>query len=478
MKKRFSEYVKYDYKNNEEWFNPQVEWDTPLFIDSMLMKKTDIPEFQGSYQKIVDFFANCIVKLETGISDKEKREMLHFDEVKEANLGYSYDSNGGNGLTGKTAMNVLDNLKHFIDEDLFRVEDFATISLFDGRVSADRMSDMVLNITKNDFVKYSCRIAQENSFPIKKFNLKREFNFNTMKWVYEETNIPYIVDEDGKEIPVLLVPRKFLNNNLFWNSDDFIGWLYVNEKDFLKSILDYNLKKDLKANNKKILKEIISTGRSDILKRYSNVAVDLVPYDLELDKKSLNNTYEKAQLFYSEIRPNLIKIKYEPSKMPVIDIVELLVEDLKTNIIDQKGYTVIMPTKNRFIAETKISKFVQLLFQNRIKDAGFNIDISPETNSGHGPVDFKFSRGDDKVLLENKVGTNPKLLTCIDEGKQLHTYLKQEQCRDAYLLVFTCNSNQNNKVKELMNIAEKYRPIYNIIVEEIDCTWKDSASHR
>lgn len=478
MKKRYSEYVGHDYTNVDSWFNPQVEWDTPLFVEAMLMKNTNIPEFKNSYQKIVDFFSNAIVKVETGITEKEKKRMLYFDEVKEANLGYSYDSNGGNGLTGKTAMKVLDNLKQFIDEDLFKVQDFATISLFDGRVSADRMSDMVLNITKNDFINYSCRVARENNFPIKEFKLKREFNFKTMTWVYEFTNIPYIVNDEGREIPVLLIPRDFLGSHLYWNVDDFIGWLYVYEKDFVKSILDFNLKKDLKANSKNILKEIIKSGRSDILKRYSEAASNLSAYDLNIDKKSINNTYEKAQSFYSEIRPNLIKIKQDPSKMPVLEIVEFLVEELKSNIIDQKGYTVIMPTKNKFIAEPKISKFVQLIFQNRIKDAGFNIDISPETNSGHGPVDFKISRGDDKVLLENKVGTNPKLLSCIDEGKQLHAYLRQEQCTDAYLLVFTCNENQLKKVKELVGKAENYKSNYNIVVEDIDCSWKESASNR
>lgn len=478
MKKRYSEYVEYEYHDIDDWFNPEVEWDTPLFVEAMLMKNTRIPEFKNSYQKIVDFFSNAIVKVETGITEKEKKTMLYFDEVKEANLGYSYDSNGGNGLTGKTAMKVLDNLKHFIDEELFELQDFTTISLFDGRISADRMSDMVLNITKNDFINYSCRIALENNFPVKGFKLKREFDFNTMKWIYEETDIPYIVNDEGREIPVLLIPKEFLGSHLYWNIDDFIGWLYVSEKEFVKDILDFNLKKDLKANSKSILKEIIKSRRSDILKRYSDAATNLSAYDLKTDKKSLNDTYEKAQLFYSEIRPALIKIKQDPSKMPVLDIVELLVEELKTNIIDQKGYTVIMPTKNRFIAEPKISKFVQLIFQNRIKDAGFNIDISPETNSGHGPVDFKISRGDDKVLLENKVGTNPKLLSCIDDGKQLHTYLKQEQCKDAYLLVFTCNKNQFEKVKELTTTAEKYKSKYNIIVEDIDCSWKDSASNR
>ena len=45
MKKRYSEYVGYNYSKNDLWFNPLVEWDTTLFIDPMLLKRTKIPEF-------------------------------------------------------------------------------------------------------------------------------------------------------------------------------------------------------------------------------------------------------------------------------------------------------------------------------------------------------------------------------------------------------------------------------------------------
>ena len=37
-------------------------------------------------------------------------------------------------------------------------------------------------------------------------------------------------------------------------------------------------------------------------------------------------------------------------------------------------------------------------------------DVSPETNAGRGPVDFKISRGaSDKTLVEFKLASNPKL---------------------------------------------------------------------
>ena len=127
MKKRYSEYVGYSYTGTEEWFNPQVEWDTLLFIDPMLLKNTSIDEFKHSYKKLVEFFSKAIVKLESNIPESLKNSMVQFDEVREANLGFSYDSNIGSGLTGKTSISVLNNINRFIKKGLFGVENFLEI---------------------------------------------------------------------------------------------------------------------------------------------------------------------------------------------------------------------------------------------------------------------------------------------------------------------------------------------------------------
>lgn len=40
-----------------------------------------------------------------------------------------------------------------------------------------------------------------------------------------------------------------------------------------------------------------------------------------------------------------------------------------------------------------------------------NLDISPETDTGNGPIDFKISKGfNDKINIEMKLSTNTKLL--------------------------------------------------------------------
>lgn len=476
MKKRYSEYVGYKYSSGDEWFNPQIEWDTELFIDPLLLKSIQIPEFMGSYEKIVSYFSNALQKLEDiKIPTSLKENMVNFIEVKEANLGYSYDSNDGSGLTGKTALKVMKNLKKFVKQGLFDLQEFETIVIFDNQVDVDRISDMILNILKNNFIEYSLNIATKNKFPIKKFRQRTEFNFNTMNWEINNVDMPYIRNDEGREIPVLLIPKEILVSRLNLGEENFLNWLYDSQSEFLKEKFDYNIKKDLYKIKDEIKDNIVRHTRTDILKKFINDN-NGISYDIEKDPEFINSIYEIANELYAKNKSSLKNIDGKNDNIPVKDVVEILLSDLEHFMEDKKGYTSLFVSKNKFLSEPKISKIVHMIWEARIKDAGFNVDISPEVNSGHGPVDFKISRGEDKVLVENKVSTNPKLLECIDEDKQIHIYLKQEDCKLAYLLVFINKESDIEKINKLNQKASVYRKNYTILIKYIDCIDKKSAS--
>ena len=234
MKKRYSEYVNYNYSNKDKWFNPQVGWDTLLFIDPMLIKHTSIKELKNSYEKLVTFYSKAISYSQSAIPTNIIKHMFSFEEVSDANLGFSYDNNQGSGLTGKTALNVLNNLKKYVNSGLFGIEDFAEISLFDRNVSGDRITDMVLNILKDDFIEYSINVAQKNNFPIAKFRIKTSFNFNEMRWMSKTVDMPYIINEQGKMVRVLLIPKDFLVTTLYNNDENLMSWIYHNNIDYVK----------------------------------------------------------------------------------------------------------------------------------------------------------------------------------------------------------------------------------------------------
>ena len=232
MKKRFSEYVGYDYSGNEEWFNPLVEWDTPLFLDPMLLKTTKIKEFVGSYDKIVEFFKNAMIALDDReIPNKIKLEMLNFREVTEANLGYAYNSNRGKGLSGADSKKIIQNLKLLLRNGILELKNFEAVTIFDKNINVDKMSDMIINIVKECFINYSYRIASEYGFPTTKFKRKIEYNFEELRWDDIMVEMPYIVNDTGINTPIILVPKDFLVTQLNVNADGFISWLYDNHKN-------------------------------------------------------------------------------------------------------------------------------------------------------------------------------------------------------------------------------------------------------
>ena len=57
-----------------------------------------------------------------------------------------------------------------------------------------------------------------------------------------------------------------------------------------------------------------------------------------------------------------------------------------------------------------------------------DLDISPETNTGRSPVDFKISRGGDKTVIEIKLTSNKDCLHGFEV--QIEEYAKSEETED------------------------------------------------
>ena len=80
-----------------------------------------------------------------------------------------------------------------------------------------------------------------------------------------------------------------------------------------------------------------------------------------------------------------------------------------------------------------------------------------------------------KVLIENKRACHKDLLYCLDEDKQIHKYLKQEKCNEAFLVVFVDDEKQFDKINKLHEKASKLKE-YKVNIIYIDCQPQKSAS--
>jgi len=469
-KKRFSEYNNYTYDlSKDSWFDPVVEWDSKLFIDPLLLKRTNITELKKCYQELVEFFKTaCIILKKRTIPKKLKENMLNFREVEEAQLGYSYDSNKGSGFSGLTALKFFENFYKYIDAKIFDYNELEEITLFEENVDLDRITDMIISITKRNFIDYSYSIANSKNFPLGTFKLLTHFDFDDMSWISEEVKLPYIINNKNQKVPVLLIPHSILVGELHYNSENFITWLWNNETGYVKDTFEYNIKKELESNKKEIIEKIIENNDTDLFKRFGKISVE--PYDLKKDKDIINKVYD----FVKNI--NLLN---QEGKLSVLEMSEALIKDIEHAVQDERGWTLLLNENSiKFRAEPIISKFSHLIMERKSESLGFDLDISPETNKGRGPVDFKLSRGREKVLIEIKTSTHPELMTCIDNNKQLHQYMKQESCKDAILLVFYNKEEDLNYINELKikALESNRRNKHNMMIKTINCIPGPSAS--
>jgi len=108
-----------------------------------------------------------------------------------------------------------------------------------------------------------------------------------------------------------------------------------------------------------------------------------------------------------------------------------------------------------------------------------DLDISPESDGGAGPVDFKVSSGASaKVLIELKRSSNPKLVD--GYTKQLDAYRNSEGTLLAYYVIIDVGGLTSKKMGKLSEarsavLAEGLKPSEFVI---IDGNVQKSASKR
>lgn len=165
------------------------------------------------------------------------------------------------------------------------------------------------------------------------------------------------------------------------------------------------------------------------------------------------------------------------SSHPSIDEVETLVIKICNkfkDLIENNGLSSLLYDK---YGKPKHEQASQLLFYG-ISEAycsANNIMISRESDSGRGPVDFKFgSNMENSVLVELKKSTNTSGLKKGVE-RQLPEYMKSEQSKRAIYLVIDVGYTKAS-IKNLNAVNEKTNGT-SIKIIQIDGQQKPSASN-
>lgn len=465
MKKTYTKYFEVSLSSLEERevFNGCIDKDSQYYILPYKLENLNIPEFKDSYEKFKEYFRQVVLllnqaernSLELDCFFRRVVEKFHFHEIGHIGLGYSESGQAGSGIGRKLAESIAETAFKLVKAGIDNPEFFQIMGLLEEGIGADRISDMTLSILKDDFYSYTQRVAKELRLKTKK---------------YQNYLLPF--GEEGN--PIIFCPVSILAK------------LPVSIKaNDIEDICSHN--KTLRSEVNQILGGAFDEGNQRLKKCQIR--------DIFLKKPELaNKLFEKCKEKYSA---------YDFKNDPDGDIIW---EKIANQIIDNYSLILSKTLSSEGVVNKICDQYKNLIENNGIwrefhnddgtcKKESFgqnlffavassyckanDLDISPETDSGNGSVDFKMSRGArQKILVEMKLSSNNKLVSAYNS--QTKAYQEAENTSLVKYVVVQVDEKHDSQIKKLFEEKNKYTRIGKKVPEivVIDATKKKSASKR
>ena len=457
-------------------FNISLINDLPLFIDPFLLFNSNEPEYRALHDEILKYVAFLRdMSLTGGINPGLLKNWFLFPEVKQNWLGFSEIGNEGSGLGPDFALALNRNLNqifsNFGEETITKSSHLEKLCLIKSGVGKDNISDFTTNLIKKFLLEYTQTFAQAHIaksrrgiFPVERVY----FNFETRSWVTARFDLPSYYGDF-----VLLTPKDILTKEDTWiNKSDIVNRFndivigIPNEQ--LRAQINQYFVMNLPRREKKRGKGYKEPTKKEIAEAVGSVIAkypEFIDYYVRFkedngdEAKSVSETrvQEVESLFIRElsglIHTLIVKSDFYKVGSDTIDECYQRVLFLKNVIENKDGYRIFYVKGEPIKRESDLHVMFRLTWFATLSD------VSPETNDGRGPVDFKISRGSqDKTLVEFKLASNSKLKQNL--AKQVEVYKKAHDTDKAIkvILFFTYNEEQRVRaiLKELDLENEKY----------------------
>lgn len=453
-------------------FDTMVDWDTLLFVDPFLLKDVSTPEFVGAYDELLDYFRDTlklisVSKQKNDLPWREAQKRLVFRERSGFGLGYSKESTSGSGIGKGLAYQLIENLQEIVKLGINDPELFELLGLFQEGIGCDLIGDMTCDILLERFCQFTERVFNKSGY-------KRV----RTKWVFREQKFHLPVHPFARKSPILLSPSELLNDLPV--AKDYYDIEVVCSRNSqlrkkLNQVLGSNWKKEVKKHGKKFFRNLFVNHPEilrELLKQYKDESPRRYDFTRDPSGEVLWRKYAKQiTLNY----PLTLHLTPDAEYSEICSIVKTICKKFSDNIENNGLWEVLWnDSKTKHRKERIAQKLFYSVAENYC-DAN-NLDISPESNAGRGPVDFKMSRGsNEKVVVEVKYSNSSSLYK--NYKNQVQAYQKAEKAKKGYYLVIQMNNNEKQveKLFKLKNtLASEGKSTADIIV--IDGTPKKSAS--
>ncbi len=393
----FSKHFKLDPKKLDaaKLLDPVLNSDTKLFIDPLLIYKSQNPIIKRDGRKLIKQSFDNVIGLvdisqaEGDVAWKGAFKALNLDERPETGLGFGGAGTSGSSRPPHLRHDILRTAKQIITLGEKNPDMIPLMGLFEKGVGPDTLSDM----TTNFLLPVLCEITEDfckaNSIPARAFGAK-----------YGNRLLPE--NPYNTTMPVVLVPRDLLRDLPLaadWSDVSRVVMEVHEIRDAVNQMFG-NFAQASVTDKKKAVREISLKSVRILRLILKAVAGASESYD---EKADLDGYYQFRRILYQD--PQVFSGMLKPPatmdaaglRQTVLDIIEQfrkLVEDNNMWELLWNG------TSHRHERASQLLFFAVATVMCAVN----NVDISPETNSGGGPVDFKFSTGfHGRLVVEMKL---------------------------------------------------------------------------
>lgn len=450
-------------------FDAFVGVDARLHIDPHLLASSRVPEFRDARATFDQHFTGVIKLLQhaepqRGPFFQRAVQLLTFQEIPNTGLGYSKGGKSGSGIGRGLAIGVADLGKKIVDAGITDPDIFSLMGLLQDGIGADRISDMTAAIVLRSLLAFTDRVVRELELPHR--------GVSRSDRTYSLPVVP------RSREAILLVPRDILRHLPVaesWYDIDTVASHNASLRDRVNKMIGDTWKQAARLPKWKLREALLRhpDALRDLLEQYK--AKPAKPYDLTADPDMLY-LWQPVTRQAAAALPLNLEASTHPSFEEALGVVRTLLARFKELVEANRLYRLVYNDDGT----PRREKAAQLSLFG-VADAycaANNIDLSPETDSGNGPVDFKFSRGYmGRILAEVKLSTNSKLLAGFDE--QVSAYEAAEQAFYSFYVVLRVDDNvaKINRLTERYNEAKKTKTRCPELII-IDARPQQSASKR
>ena len=450
-------------------FDRFIDIDSRLHVDPHLLSHSNAPELVAATRTLDRYWEDTISVLR-GIfeyGDRFWREALKrftFPENPSVGLGYAAAGTIGAAIGRKTAEGLVDTARQLVRAGIVDPKVFELVGLFEPNVGPDLISDMTVHIVESHLLEFTQRICAELRIPTKSFLLIGT-NYQLPACPATKRHLILLPKDVLRDLPVAFC----------WEDIDTVCAYNEALRARLNSLIGENWKRATKDNKKQKLKQVLlenPEALTDLIQQYRSKPAE--PYDFARDILGETIWLDIAKNAAAEHPLDLKRIGAATPEN-ILLLVRAICSHFR-HLVEDCGLSRIFWTDDKQIRHERLPQLLFFAVADCYCKAN-DIDLSPEVNSGRGPVDFKLSKGyAARVLVEIKWSKNTKLVHGFET--QLEEYAKAEQTNTTMLLIVRVTESETSIKKIQAMQAEAIRQGRRAPeIKIVDGRMKDSASH-